>query len=1294
MLAHQSSKYQTFSDDERDPGLHPLDQATWWAKLTLAWATPLAALANERPLQASDLWPLQQESKVHSTAAAFDAEYHVHGQSVLRAFVAVHGRSFAIIGALKLLTLLSDLGVFVGMYFLLQALIMERNTDRNQRLLVVGGTLLGLQLGKALARPHLAFHNAVVGIHLTSALRHMLFEKALVMHSSNARWVQDLSPTTFATEIMQVADVALNIHRLWTVPLHIAGGIALLYYVAGNAMVAGVATGVAIALLHSLLGWVYGTTLNDASSTQHTTRRMSSLHRALSCMEMVKWHSWERAVEARVLRLRAVEEVALLRLLRYLWLSGTLLTIAPTLVVVAVFGAHTVLAPGVWPVTLVFPTLALVHHLQTPCALLPQTLQALGIAYRALRAMQAALRVEPVDDTNVITVADRNAAKYARDQTVVAIHDGTFHWAREAPPVLERVRLKVKRGDFVVVHGDSGKSSLCMAVLGEMHKAAGTVFLGGSIAYVAQKPWVQRLLSVRDNILFGKAYDRLKYQRVVDACALSMDFLTFPVGDKTEPVLQGPSAKGVVLSPAQEARISLARACYSDADIYVVDGVLAAMDANVAGHIFRHCFLGVLQHKTLLLTSNDPEIIGSKYIDATVCIERGCVTTVLNSGREKLPKSPLRRKKSHKDGPSASDDVYLPPPPTQHRRSQAAAMTSPPLLVSQVELTPIAATSAAYVFTPKEKRVAYIDATHTSRSLVLNTEDDGCGSPRRHVSRSILSTYTHAGGGAVIGLCAAVGIAQLLRIASELWLAQWAAVPQTLPFPLEEAPSTLTIPQALRLDTGFVVYAGLALGSATAVSVQVFVALYTVRRAAIVLFRRLLHNVLWAPLAFFDGYPLRRLLARFRDDVHVCDVHILFAFSPLLVFTTTLGATFLTCVMLLRGFGLALLPWAVAVGRFAIESILPLRELQRLQQLAQAPLSTLVTACVEGNVTIRAFGNKQLLRFYHLHRSKIEAFAEVRFATEALHAATALRLQLLGVGFQTTLLVALWLCADTRVPSVVGLLLMYAVATPVHFECIVHMLAALETWMVAPERMLTCVDVELEDDGGGAPWFPNGRVVLSDVELAYKPGDPLVLKSINIEITAGEKLAISGRPGAGKSAVALALFRLYAIVGGRVTIDDVDTAMVDVHQLRRAMAIVPQYPTWFHPTVRAFLDPENLYGDDALWSGLQRVVLADRVATVGLDGLIGVDNDEVFTIGERQLLCLCRAILQRPKILIVDEACAEIEPTVAQVLRDCFAAATVVTMTQRNDFVRGYDRILELEAGELVLNPTMQLLPP
>ncbi|EQC41476.1 hypothetical protein SDRG_01443 [Saprolegnia diclina VS20] len=1294
MLGHQSTKYQTFADAEKATTTHPLEAANWAAKLLFSWAAPLVPLANNRPLEPADLWPLQASSKVHTAAANFDAEYHVHGQSIVRAFFAVFGKRFALIGALKLLAMVADLAPPVLLYLILRTLAAPYEM---QTLLLYGASLVLAYIVKAFARAHVVFQNAVVGIHLTSALRHMLFEKALGMHSSYVVWAQELSPTTFSTEVMQVADIALLVHRLWLLPLHLTVGMGLLYYTMGSALYAGMAVACALLLLHGLVTACYNASAHSAVHSQHINARMKELHKVLSNMEMVKWNGWEHACERAVLRLRDAEETALGRHLRFLWLSSTLLACAPALIVLAIFVAHSILSPGHWPATLVFPTLALVHLLQAPCALFLETVQAILLAWRALQSMQSVLLVEQVDDTNVVTVADRNAAKYARDHTVIAIHDGTFHWHRDAPSVLSKVRLRVTRGDFVVVHGARGTSSLCAAILGEMHKASGTVFLGGSIGYVAQKPWVQRLLSIRDNILFGKAYDRVKYQRVIDACALNMDFLTFPLGDRTEPVLQGPSAKTVVLSPAQEARISLARACYSDADIYVVDSVLAAMDANVAGHIFRHCFLGVLLHKTLLLVSNDPEIIGSKYIDATICVDDdGSVTSALNSTREKLPKSPIRRKKSQKDHTNL-DVVSSPPLPTPPRRVPSGPMASPPLLVPQVELTPIAATSAAYVFTPKEKRVAHIDeATQVRRSLVLSSEDDGLRSPHRRVPSSVVAAYVdwRHRRGTGLALLGCVLLVQLFRVASDLWLTQVA-----LPFNGDDTwlPRQLnTLSDKLGgLELRVVVYSGLLLTSVCCVSAQAYLVLVLARAAATRLFQHLLHRVLRAPLAFFDTYPLRRLLTRFRDDVYICDVHMLYALSPILVFTSTLCGTLLTATALLQVLGVLLLPWAIALWQIARDAILPVRELQRLMQLTQAPLSTLVAASVEGSVTIRAFGNKQLLRFYHLHHEKIEAFAQARFAATAVHARTSLHLQLLAAGLQATLLLGALLVRGQYSPPVIGLLITYSLALPVHLDCMVHMLAALETWMSAPDRLLLAAQLEDESPADAATTysFPNGRITFDHVALAYKPNDPNVLSDVSLVIAGGEKIAFFGRPGAGKSCIAFVLFRLYALVDGRVLIDDVDVADVDVISLRRSLAIVPQYPTWLHATVRGFLDPDSLYLDDTVvWAALERVSLAGAVRSVGLD--TPMDGDHVFSLGDRQLLCLARAILRQAKILVVDEASPEVEATLQRVLAESFASATVLVMTQHREVALRCDRVVLMDGGDVVAvgSPT-DLLP-
>ncbi|CAB4008746.1 multidrug resistance-associated 1-like, partial [Paramuricea clavata] len=246
-----------------------------------------------------------------------------------------------------------------------------------------------------------------------------------------------------------------------------------------------------------------------------------------------------------------------------------------------------------------FVALALFNILRFPLTALPWMLM------NIIQAMVSAKRIETF--LSLPELDSENVKKRSETDEVISIDDGTFSWAENQPAILKNINFRIKKGSLVAVVGQvgCGKSSLLSALLGEMEKSSGQVVKNGSTAYVPQQAWIQND-TVRENILFGKCYDPKRYHKVIDSCALTPDLEVLAGGDKTQI-----GERGVNLSGGQKQRINLARAVYFNADIYLLDDPLSAVDAHVGKHIFDHVIgpQGCLKKKVSLsynsLTTHD-----------------------------------------------------------------------------------------------------------------------------------------------------------------------------------------------------------------------------------------------------------------------------------------------------------------------------------------------------------------------------------------------------------------------------------------------------------------------------------------------------------------------------------------------------------------------------------------------------------------------------------------------------------------------------------------------------------------
>jgi ABC-type multidrug transport system fused ATPase/permease subunit len=391
--------------------------------------------------------------------------------------------------------------------------------------------------------------------------------------------------------------------------LQIVAVSGVLYWLLGVASLAGLVTVLGVLYVnHSLSSVVQKLQGQFMRLKDARMKRVAETFRAIS---LVKFNAWESRMANRIGTARDAE-VASIRHYFRLDIARTVLTAGmPIFISVVTFAVYAGLLGHALTPALVFTSLSLFRLIQQPLR------QIAGIYSTLIRVRVSADRI--ADFFALPELAPRSSSSYSREEDLVVVEDGAFGWDRSvdvAAAPLQRVNLRLRHDDLVVVHGPvgCGKSSLCAAILGEMTTLRGRVCVNASVAYCSQQPWIQNM-TLRDNILFGTRWDETRYAAVLDACALTHDLASLPAGDLTEI-----GERGVNLSGGQKARVALARACYANADVYLLDAPLAAVDAIVANEIFQKCVLGLLRHKAVLLVTHNPEIMASPFVTMAVTV--------------------------------------------------------------------------------------------------------------------------------------------------------------------------------------------------------------------------------------------------------------------------------------------------------------------------------------------------------------------------------------------------------------------------------------------------------------------------------------------------------------------------------------------------------------------------------------------------------------------------------------------------------------------------------------------------
>ncbi|TQN69244.1 Multidrug resistance protein fer6 [Colletotrichum shisoi] len=1309
-------------------------RAGFFSLLTFQWMAPLMSAGYKRQLEPTDIWTVNPDRAADVMTDKLKAAFKKRVDRgdkypLLWALHETYLFEFWLGGMLQLMsTVFQVMSPFTLRYLIQFANDAWDDSQQGSPPPAIGkgiGLVLGvtfMQIFQSLGTNHFIYRGMMIGGQSRAVLISVIFEKAMSL-SGRAKaggikepvgsppvdgkvkkkdtkekgkkneatkgpgisgdgtgWGNGRIVNLMSVDTYRIDQASALFHLTWTAPISCLITLVVLVINLSYSALAGFALLVAgIPLLTRAIRSLFK---RRKAINKVTDQRVGLTQEILQSVRFVKYFGWESAFLERLkgIRRREIHAIQILLAIRNAInaVSLSLPIFASMLSFVTYAKTNNALNPA-----LVFSSLALFNGLRIPLNLLPLVLGQVVDAWSSLKRIQDFLLAEEQEEDVVIKLDGDNAlemtnASFTWERTTTqeseksaagtgkggkkgttqptlapkpaikseeplassgnSTGDGASTLVEEErePFKLQDLNFEIKRDELVAVIGTvgSGKTSLLAALAGDMRKTSGEVALGASRAFCPQYAWIQNA-TVRDNILFGKDMDKAWYQEVINACALRPDLAMLPNGDLTEI-----GERGITISGGQKQRLNIARAIYFDSDIVLMDDPLSAVDAHVGRHIFDNAILGLLKGKCRILATHQLWVLNR--CDRVIWMEGGKIQAV-----------------------DTFDNLMR-----DHRGFQQLLETTSQE-EEKDETAPVNLTEAPQGDKKKNKKGA----------ALMQQEERAVAS----VPWKVYGDYIRASGSMLNApfLIFLLLLSQGANIMTSLWLSYWTS----RRYPLS--------------DGQYIgIYAGL--GALQAVLMFVFSLLLSIlgTKSSKVMLRQAVTRVLRAPMSFFDTTPLGRITNRFSRDVDVMDNNL----------TDAMRMYFFTLAMILSVFALIIAffhYFAIALGPLFVFFILAssyyrasAREVKRFESVLRSTVFAKFGEGLSGVASIRAYGLKA--HFIGDLRKAIDEMNAAYYLTFSNQRWLSTRLDLIGNLLVFTVGILVVTSRFSVPPSIGGLVLSYILGIVQMIQFTVRQLAEVENGMNAVER-IQYYGTQLEEE---APlhtievrpsWPEKGEIVFENVEMRYRANLPLVLSGLSMHVRGGERIGIVGRTGAGKSSIMSTLFRLVELSGGHITIDGVDISTIGLHDLRSRLAIIPQDPTLFKGTVRSNLDPFGEHTDLELWSALRQADLvpvdanledprSKESSVIHLDSIVEEDGLN-FSLGQRQLMALARALVRGSRIIVCDEATSsvdmETDDKIQNTIATSFRGRTLLCIAHRLRTIIGYDRICVMDAGRI-----------
>ncbi|ORY91324.1 P-loop containing nucleoside triphosphate hydrolase protein [Syncephalastrum racemosum] len=1134
---------------------------------------------------------------------------------------------------------------------------------------------------------------------------------------------EDVTSTGQVVNLMSTDSNRISEFSTWwfsviAAPTELAVGIYFLYKLLGLSCFLGLSVMIVCLPINHYNAKLFAKTQDQLMDARD--KRVSLMNEVLQGIRQIKFFASESNWEKRIMQARGEE----LKFLRTTYICEVLFTLvwqgSPLLVTIISFWSYTVIQGNDLTAATAFTSIAIFNELRFALNALPETFIEFLQALISVRRIQLYLEQDeivpppPMNTSEEVRVGFNNATvtwSAPVDSSSESSSSETTQLGSSDVFTIRDINLQFPNNELSLICGatGSGKSLLLLSLLGETVVTKGSVscprapivedvsadygapqeipeenwILDHALAYVSQTAWLQNA-SIRDNILFGLPYVEKRYKDTLVACALHKDLSYLDDGDMTEI-----GEKGITLSGGQKARVALARAVYSRAKNVLMDDVLSAVDAHTAKHLYEKCLLGpLMRDRTRVLITHHVKL----------CLNGTAFVVHVQGGRIEHVGTPAALRQTGELAEILDNE------------KEQEETDKDDIPVDEVEEA------------TEEAESAKPDQQNKKPKALVEEETRAVGKVKLRLYKMYLTLAGKWFFWAVIILF--VFGSRGLDIAESWWIKKWtqanaangAAVsslsasshePMAYSFlGYMQAPSATMNVLEKQGSGDLWFYLGVyMLITVTNIIIGTgrFAALYVgVLRASRSLYAQLLHRVFRAPLRFFDTTPVGRILNRFSKDFETVDSTVPNDFMNFIVMLLTAVSNVITVSAVLPIFIGPMIIIAgvnIAAGMMFVSTS---RELKRIDSVSRSPLFSHFSETIVGVATIRAFGVTR--QFLQEMLKRVDTNARPFYYVWVANRWVSMRFSLLGAAINVFAGLLILASLDHLDASAAGFCLSFILMFSENLFWCIRRYTSMEMSFNAVERVVEFMEMDQEAPAvtelrPPSDWPTEGRIQVQDLEVRYAPDLDPVLKGLTFEIKPQEKVGVVGRTGSGKSTMALSFFRFVEATRGSIVIDNLDIKDMGTEDLRSSLTIIPQDPTLFSGTLRSNMDPFEQFSDDDIFVALRRVHLLpsgdDFEEMEGVNANVFRDLEtnvseggKNFSQGQRQLLCLARALLKRSRIVLMDEATASVDfvtdKAIQKTIASEFADCTILCIAHRLHTVIEYDRILVLDQGNIL----------